>query len=604
MIPSTTKITCEPSFRAPDWKRWGLKSGMTLTLVGVTALLLSGGAAAASLDDGAAPPQKESENRQRETRNQDQTDQAELERRREAAREALRRRHEEAVRQREAGGAATQNRMDARPTGTLDTSPTAPGARAENDVVRLDPPILDMGEMIADVSKTMAVKVRNISDGPVTIGRIVASCGCTTAPAPTDPIAPGAYAEIPVTLAPGGRQGVSHNRRVTIQIDGHAPVVLTVQGRVAKHIDIQPEMLNADPDAADSGRIALSSADGEPFRILAVNPAIVRDVPQTSALEHDLMIDWELWERSGRGVRVTFTLDHPQMPAVSAMIRPRARAGDAATTRAERPNPITPINPNTSRLIAAAKIGDLDAAATAIQSGAIIDEPDQATGRTALLWAAREGHPEVIELLLLAGASVEVQDRIGKTALSTAAETGRTDAVRLLLDNDANINHRDRVGGSPLLWAAGLGNAETVQLLIERGADVAVADTNGLTPLIWAAGIGDPRSVRVLLEAKADTTTRDRTSGDDALIRAARSGKDESVKYLLAHGARVDSRNTVGMTALHMAASVGGVDRVKMLVEAKSDLKATCDRGWTALDHARNRADADRDAVVAYLESL
>jgi len=577
-------------------------SWVAAAAIGITALAMTAGAAPALDDEKAPPPKRDAETTRDRTTTpaRQQVDPAELERRREAAREALRQRHEEALRNPNRS-VDTGLQPTTRPDGiALDTSRTAPGAQSENRAVKLEPAILDFGDMKVDVSQTGVVKVMNISEEPITVSRVIASCGCTTAPAPTDPILPGEYAEIPVTLAPGGRQGVNHSKRVTFTIEGHAPVVLTVQGRVAKHIDIVPELLSANPEDPDSGRIALTAADGEAFRILAINPAIVRDVPQEAATEHVVNIDWDLWERSGRGVRVTFSLDHPAMPAVSAMIRPRLRPGETPT----RPEPaIAPINANTNRLIAAAKVGDVDTMDAALRAGAIVDEADRATGRTALHWAAREGHAEAIEALLLTGAAVDVEDRTGKTALSTAAEAGRADAVRILLEKGAAVNHRDRIGGSPLLWAAGLGNVETVEVLLAHDADVTVADTNGLTPLLWAAGIGDPRSVEQLLKADADPTTRDRLSGDDAIIRAARSGKDETVEILIKHGVRLDSRNNVGMTPLLMAASAGSLQKVTALAEANAALDAKCNRGWTALEHARNRIDAQRDAIVAYLES-
>jgi len=51
------------------------------------------------------------------------------------------------------------------------------------------------------------------------------------------------------------------------------------------------------------------------------------------------------------------------------------------------------------------------------------------------------------------------------------------------------------------------------------------------------------------------------------------------------------------------AAGGGGVDQVRILIDAKSDLAAKDARGWTALDYALNRSDANRDVVVEMIRA-
>ena len=55
-------------------------------------------------------------------------------------------------------------------------------------------------------------------------------------------------------------------------------------------------------------------------------------------------------------------------------------------------------------------------------------------GQTALMWAAAEGHAEVVELLLKAGADFRTPlPDSGFTPLFFAVREGRTDVVRALL---------------------------------------------------------------------------------------------------------------------------------------------------------------------------
>lgn len=58
-------------------------------------------------------------------------------------------------------------------------------------------------------------------------------------------------------------------------------------------------------------------------------------------------------------------------------------------------------------------------------------------GMTALMYAAREGHPECVKSLLRAGADMDVRTPSGKTAAKLAASTGNTDIAELLLISGA-----------------------------------------------------------------------------------------------------------------------------------------------------------------------
>ncbi len=57
-------------------------------------------------------------------------------------------------------------------------------------------------------------------------------------------------------------------------------------------------------------------------------------------------------------------------------------------------------------------------------------------GRTALHWAAMNGHKDVVALLLdrMEGVDVAAKDEYGRTALHCAAREGHKDVVALLLE--------------------------------------------------------------------------------------------------------------------------------------------------------------------------
>ena len=105
-----------------------------------------------------------------------------------------------------------------------------------------------------------------------------------------------------------------------------------------------------------------------------------------------------------------------------------------------------------------------------------------AYGRTPLIIAAIHGHVKVVEMLLAAGADIEVklwQD--GYTPLIFAAFSGHEAVVRLLLEAGANKDATNAVGDTPLIRAAANGHEAVVRLLLASGADKDVTTKLGET---------------------------------------------------------------------------------------------------------------------------
>ncbi len=464
--------------------------------------------------------------------------------------------------------------------------------------IAFDPPILNLGEMQADVPKTGKLMIKNISDKPVTIARAIPGCGCTTANAPKDPIPVGGSTEMEITLKPGPKQGVHLSKRVTFQVDGAAPIILTVEGDVAAYVTVTPDVIEGAAKLPDGtapstdGKLVVAAADGQAFKITGVNPMVVADFSPDAAKEHIINMDWAKWEEQGRAIKVTIATDHPKAAAVSVMIKRPMLASD-------RPTPPTPTQKAaptpSSELVVAAQRGDIEKVKALLAvAGTNVNQVDPDTGRTALHWAARENRGEIVTLLIESKADINAQDRTGKGPLTLAAETGSADATKRLADAGASLTNRDSIGGTPLSWACGLGSAETVEILLNKGADPTIIDVNGLSPLIWAAGIGKPESVAILLTKfpNLDLNLKDGVTGDSALMRAVRSGKIESVRLLINAKADVNSVNKQGYSPMQLAALSGTPEKVKLLIEAKADLNLKDATGRTALDLAQRRTDA------------
>ena len=85
-----------------------------------------------------------------------------------------------------------------------------------------------------------------------------------------------------------------------------------------------------------------------------------------------------------------------------------------------------------------------------------------------LIQAAGTGNVDRVRSLLATSVNLDL-DR--GAAIGNAAAAGHTKIVELLIQAGANVNLRDKLGFTPIASAAYAGYGEIVQLLIDAGAD-------------------------------------------------------------------------------------------------------------------------------------
>ena len=132
-------------------------------------------------------------------------------------------------------------------------------------------------------------------------------------------------------------------------------------------------------------------------------------------------------------------------------------------------------------------------------------------GTTLLMLAAAAGTPEVVKMLLDAGADVNAKDVNGLTPLWAAVvfKSATPEVIKMLLDAGANVNDRIDTehsdGMTPLIFAAIRSTPEVIKMLLDAGANVNDRENKyGLTPLMAAAAKNtNPEVIRILLRTGA-----------------------------------------------------------------------------------------------------
>ena len=134
------------------------------------------------------------------------------------------------------------------------------------------------------------------------------------------------------------------------------------------------------------------------------------------------------------------------------------------------------------------------------------------------------------------------------------------------------VNTPEPDGTTPLMRAVRQDNAPEVDRLLRAGADVKAANRYGVTALSLACITGDAAVIEKLLKAGADPNAAG-PEGETPLMTVARTGAVPAAKVLIAHGAKIDARESWhGETALMWAAAQRHPEMIAALIAAGADV--------------------------------
>jgi ankyrin repeat protein len=305
-------------------------------------------------------------------------------------------------------------------------------------------------------------------------------------------------------------------------------------------------------------------------------------------------------------------------------------------------NPNGAVRNNETPLMLAARTGRVEAVKALLRAGADVNAKESWNGQTALMWAAAAGHGPVVQALLDAGADIRARSNAGTTPLLFAVRKGDIRSVQALLAAGADVNEKRPDLATPLLVAIINGHEDLVDLLLDKGAD---PNAEGGSTQLTVQGVRaqpikidlktPPLRQQILEVATEGGNGRNNTWGKplQAAVHVANWHVSDEyiavhidrlrvIKSLLAHGAKINGRNTdmeprwsgaryrrrlVGATAFLFAAKAADVEVMRLLLDRGADPKINTGVNITPLMAAAGIAWAsnqDRASEEQVLEAV
>ncbi|KAL7872719.1 hypothetical protein AOLI_G00117900 [Acnodon oligacanthus] len=137
-----------------------------------------------------------------------------------------------------------------------------------------------------------------------------------------------------------------------------------------------------------------------------------------------------------------------------------------------------------------------------LERGADPNATDQATGRSALMEAARFGAVGLVRAILQRGGNPNAVDKKRLHAAHLAAHGGFFEVIQVLSANSADFSAVDLNGNTPLHLAAAGGYTDCCRFLAQRGCNPKLKNLEGLVPRQVAKNNGHKAALKELKKAE------------------------------------------------------------------------------------------------------
>ncbi|MEZ0260215.1 MAG: ankyrin repeat domain-containing protein [Alphaproteobacteria bacterium] len=282
---------------------------------------------------------------------------------------------------------------------------------------------------------------------------------------------------------------------------------------------------------------------------------------------------------------------------------------------------------NETPLITAAHMGCEKLVQRLITRRVNLDAQD-CNGVTAVMRAAGGEHIECLELLLKAGANLELKSKTGskmedfakrgkarkvlraldsaenvQTALTNACEDGQLEAIRQALEAGADLNEPDGKGRRALQLAASRVKADVLEFLLEQKPDINAYDGPRNTALGNALQAKNYRAVKLLLDHGADAAQTVTAGLQTPLMLACATGDERLIDLVLQANNALDDQDTIGRTALmHLPPNQSSLMKKLLDLGANPALKDSA--GCTLRDRMQKRYSPSTQFLETYLPEL
>jgi len=201
--------------------------------------------------------------------------------------------------------------------------------------------------------------------------------------------------------------------------------------------------------------------------------------------------------------------------------------------------------------------------------------------------AIKAGKTDEVRQLVQQNPSLkQARDASGASAILVAAYNMKPDVVNALLELGAPVD---------IFEASVLGRVDRInEILKSSPARVSEHAPDGFTPVALAAFFGQPAAVRALIAAGADVKAAAKNALKVQALHAAVAGRNlEIVKAVLDAGADPNAQQQAGFRPIHEAGTNANRALAELLLKHGADPTLTSDDGKNAIDLARAKGHAE-----------